>query len=359
MRSTRQVSTGCAGTPKLCTPLWTATTGGSVSAPAVVNGVVYVGSDDRKLYAFDAAGVTGCSGAPKSCTPLWTATTVGRVESAPTVVNGVVYVGAGVHDAASALYAFDAAGVTGCAGTPKTCAPLWKTTIGGAPVWSSPTVVNGVVYVGYGGGFFAFDAASGAGPMWTGSSRKHGPLVAGGRARDRLHQLRPRPVRVRRGRSDGLLSDDPQAVYAVVEHRTGLWLRWLVASGRERGRLRRRRQLAVRGRCCLRCAALERQHRRHAELGLHGPVACGRERVVYVGDDNLLYAFDAAGVTGCSGSPPKTCAPLRTAGTATDFVAENDSSPTVANGVVYLSSSGYHDLSDLGGGGTLNAYSLP
>ena len=86
--------------------------------------------------------------------------------------------------------------------------------------------------------------------------------------------------------------------------------------------------------------------------GYMGPSLAVANGVVYVGDDNLLYAFDAAGVAGCSGSPPKTCAPLRTAGTATDFVAKGDSSPTVANGVVYLSSSGYHDLSDLGGGGS-------
>jgi len=33
--------------------LWSATTGGSIySSPAVVNGIVYVGSDDGSLYAF-------------------------------------------------------------------------------------------------------------------------------------------------------------------------------------------------------------------------------------------------------------------------------------------------------------------
>ena len=352
-------STGCSGTPKLCTPLWTATTGGSVSSPAVVNGVVYVGSDDHKLYAFDAAGVTGCSGAPKSCTPLWTATTVGRVESAPTVVNGVVYVGAGVHDAASALYAFDAAGVTGCAGTPKTCAPLWKTTIGGAPVWSSPTVVNGVVYVGYGGGFFAFDAASGAGPMWTGSTGNTGlssPAVAHGIVyinSDRglfafdaagvtgcsatiLKQCAPLWTT---GPGYGFDGSSPAVANGVVYVGNDNLLYAVDAAS---GALLWSANTGV-----------------TPNSGYMGPSPAVANGVVYVGDDNLLYAFDAAGVTGCSGSPPKTCAPLRTAGTATDFVAKDDSSPTVANGVVYLSSSGYHDLSDLGGGGTLNAYSLP
>jgi hypothetical protein len=62
--------------------------------------VVYVGSLDQKLYAFDAAGTTSCSGSPKSCTPLWTATTGGQVVSSPAVSHGAVYVGA------DKLYAF-------------------------------------------------------------------------------------------------------------------------------------------------------------------------------------------------------------------------------------------------------------
>src|SRR6059058_3549616 len=111
--------TGCSGTPATCAPLWTATTGAEVSSsPAVVNGVVYIGSTqpDNKLYAFDAAGETGCSGTPKTCAPLWTATTGGAVNSSPAVVNGVVYVGSDDNK----LYALDAAGNTNCLGTPKT-----------------------------------------------------------------------------------------------------------------------------------------------------------------------------------------------------------------------------------------------
>src|SRR4051794_19454882 len=52
---------------------WTGATAGVVySSPAVAGGVAYVGSQDHKFYAFDAAGTTGCSGTPKTCTPLWT-----------------------------------------------------------------------------------------------------------------------------------------------------------------------------------------------------------------------------------------------------------------------------------------------
>ena len=56
--------------------------------------------------------------------------------------------------------------------------------------------------------------------------------------------------------------------------------------------------------------------------------------VVYVGsDDSKLHAFDAAGITNCSGSP-RRCAPLWTA----NIPGKVRSSPTVANGVVYVGS---------------------
>jgi outer membrane protein assembly factor BamB len=56
--------------------------------------------------------------------------------------------------------------------------------------------------------------------------------------------------------------------------------------------------------------------------------------LVYIGaDDNELYAFDAGGGSDCSGDP-KSCAPLWTATTG-GIVS---SSPAVAKGVVYVGS---------------------
>ena len=40
---------------KLCQPIWTGEMGGTESTPLVYNGVVYIGSDDGHLYAFNAA----------------------------------------------------------------------------------------------------------------------------------------------------------------------------------------------------------------------------------------------------------------------------------------------------------------
>jgi outer membrane protein assembly factor BamB len=136
---------------------WTARLGdplGGSAPPVVVNGIVYAtsGAGPFRLEAFDAGGVKGCSGTPKTCAPRWTASTGGAVDSL-NVSNGVVYVG--TH--AGTLAAFDAAGVNGCAGTPTTCNPLWQATavsgdsIAVAGKWVYAPTIDGHVK--------AFDAA--------------------------------------------------------------------------------------------------------------------------------------------------------------------------------------------------------
>ena len=79
---------------------WSHTTGAmSYSSPAVANGVVYVGSDDGKLYALDA--VTGAL--------KWSYfTRRGLIQSSPAVANGVVYIGSTDHN----VYAFHLPGMS-------------------------------------------------------------------------------------------------------------------------------------------------------------------------------------------------------------------------------------------------------
>ena len=78
--------------------LWSAPLGSTTSSsPSIGNGVVYVGSDDHQLTAFDGAGIIKCSGTPKVCAPLWTISTDGAVRSTPAVSNGMVYVGSDDH----------------------------------------------------------------------------------------------------------------------------------------------------------------------------------------------------------------------------------------------------------------------
>jgi len=128
------------------------------SSPVVANGMVYVGSDDYKLYAFDAA-----SGQQK-----WVASNSGVINSSPAIANGMVYVGSGDDN----LYAFDA-----ISGQQKWAAPT------GGVIDSSPLVARGVVYVGSADHrLYAFDATTGQ-QKWvasTGGVIDSTPAIANG-----------------------------------------------------------------------------------------------------------------------------------------------------------------------------------
>ena len=66
------------------TLLWNYTTGGNIeSSPAVVHGIVYIGSFDGNVYALNAANGF----------KLWNYTTGKHDASSPAVVNGLVYIG--------------------------------------------------------------------------------------------------------------------------------------------------------------------------------------------------------------------------------------------------------------------------
>jgi hypothetical protein len=97
---------------------------------AVEQGTLYVGTAGS-LMAFDAAGVDGCSGTPKTCTALWSASQIGDPNFV--VAGGFVYTSSGL--------VFDAAGEDGCSGMPRTCAPLWGAAAG------KPAVANGMLYM--------------------------------------------------------------------------------------------------------------------------------------------------------------------------------------------------------------------
>jgi serine/threonine protein kinase len=141
---------------------------GSVdSTPAVVNGVVYVCLQDSKLHAF--AADTGTS--------RWVAPVDNTLTSAPTVSNGVIYAASG-----DSVYAFDAA-------SGKT---LWISSPMDSISYSSPAVANGLISVGtFGkspetGQVYAFDAVSGkmrwnSGPIQIGIDGNSAPTVANGR----------------------------------------------------------------------------------------------------------------------------------------------------------------------------------
>ncbi|MCW4001234.1 MAG: PQQ-binding-like beta-propeller repeat protein [Candidatus Bathyarchaeota archaeon] len=140
--------------------LWTYQTGGDVfSSPCVVNGILYVGSDDNNVYALNAS----------SGEKLWNYSTGDTVESSPCVVNGLLYVGS--HD--SNVYALNA--LTGT--------KIWNYSTGGWVI-SSPCVVDGVVYVSSGdSNVYALNASTGT-KLWSHAAGWFGaessPCVADG-----------------------------------------------------------------------------------------------------------------------------------------------------------------------------------
>jgi outer membrane protein assembly factor BamB len=67
--------------------LWKFNIGGQAGSPIVVGGVVYVGSEDHKLYALDAS----------KGNLIWKYTTDDIVVSSPAVADGIAYVGSYDH----------------------------------------------------------------------------------------------------------------------------------------------------------------------------------------------------------------------------------------------------------------------
>jgi outer membrane protein assembly factor BamB len=133
--------------------LWTYTTGNAVySSPAIVDGFVYVGSYDKKVYCLSASNGT----------LVWSYTTILIVHSSPAVVDGRVYVGSGEYVTGGIVYCLNA----------TTGTFIWSFTTGGedarlSGVYSSPAIVDGLVYFGCNSGrVYCLNATTGAVFWW-------------------------------------------------------------------------------------------------------------------------------------------------------------------------------------------------
>lgn len=158
---------------------WQADIGDTRSAPAVVGGVVYAGSDDGHLYALDAA-----SGAR-----LWSFTASSALYSSPAVSYGLVFVasskgkvyavdaasgtkvwsyrtegwGSGSTTVAKGQVFFAADSGTLYAFAARTGKLQWKTDRFAAGTGGTPAVANGLVYSFSNLGYLnAYDTANGA-----------------------------------------------------------------------------------------------------------------------------------------------------------------------------------------------------
>ena len=153
-------------------PGTSATTATNPAALATSNGTMF-GFDLQRThfnpneYTLTPANVAGLASD-------WTAATGGFIDSSPTVANGMVYVGS--DD--GTLYAFK----TSCGNA--SCAPVWTApTPSHNKIRSSPAVAKGMVYVGsYDHNLYAFNAATGK-LIWTASTGdviRSSPVVANG-----------------------------------------------------------------------------------------------------------------------------------------------------------------------------------
>jgi outer membrane protein assembly factor BamB len=258
--------------------LWLGELGGELvdmSSPAVVGGVVYIGEFDGNFaaYSADGCGDSICS------TPLWSAK-IAEIDDSPTVANGIVYIGSqtNANDASLKLNAFDAAG---CG--KSVCSPLWQGDAGAVFSSSSPTVWKDRVFIGGGdGNVYAFKA-KGCGkplckPVWKGSmaqGTESAPVVYQGT--------------LFIGNIDGKL-------YAFAANGCGNRT----------------------------CAPLWTTDTGGANFNSSPAVANG---IVYIAADHELSAIDA---NGCGKS---TCEPLWQAVDNNNFF---DGSPAIADGYVYL-----------------------
>ena len=303
------------------TEAFSGSTSGLPSSPVEANGILYV-QTSTKLLAFDAQGNANCSGSPTTCQPLWTAPLTGNSGSypigVPTVSNGVVYIVGQVGGAGSMnLYAYDAAGNTNCSGTPRVCQPLWEG-LGGS---SAPNVVNGVVYVSIdtGAAIAAFDAAGNTNcsgtprvcqPMWTGV---------------------PTPP------TASTFGSSPAVVNGVAYIASTGALYAFDTSGTT--------NCSATPRVCTQLwsapIATDSSPLSPTPAVDNGTVYLTNAGPLVGSSSSVLYAFDAAGSTNCSGSP-KSCSPLWTASGASG-------PPAIADGTVYVNGPDGIDAFDAAG----------
>lgn len=116
-----------------CGPAWVGRSSALiVSAPAVGDGRVYVGSTDGVVTVFPQA----CGRGGQACRPAWSIPDLGLLPN-PSLVDGVLFVGSSW--ATRQLLAFDA----DCGASGSTCSPLWRFMPSDLGAFVQPTASDG------------------------------------------------------------------------------------------------------------------------------------------------------------------------------------------------------------------------
>ncbi len=181
---------------------WQEPVGGHiVGSPTVVDGVVLVGADDGKVYAFEREDQSS----------RWTFQTGNKVWSSPAVAEGVVY----ASSLDKNLYAISL----------EDGSKLWQFATNGA-IASSPVYDDGVVYIGsFDGVFYAVNAADGtlrwsfddAGSWYWGTPIIHGEDVYAPSLDGRLYALNKRTGKLRWSlTTEGPIVGSPSVIFDMI-----------------------------------------------------------------------------------------------------------------------------------------------
>jgi hypothetical protein len=274
-------------------------TAGAGFAPqvAVVRNHLYVSGGPSAV--FDSVGVEGCSGAPRVCAPQWTINQNGELD----VIDATLHIGS---------VAYDADGVRECSGTPKVCEGMWLYTGEGIPTGPvDPTKLHFQLggYTFHGSEDLYLDGSLAPKDLSTCVTGVPGTIPGCRVAWTRALGGGPLGSRI------GMPAQADGRIFASYSSPVSEQGTLFAFDGRDaKGPL-------------LWSASLP---------GKGGPDIAVADGVVVttvqIGLDWLLAAYDAAGVTNCSGSP-KVCTPLWVSDTWTG--GGNEVAPAIADGIVY------------------------
>jgi hypothetical protein len=139
-----QSANGCAGSPRVCTPLRSLVAPEATTLVAASARHVLVADAYHSFATWFRLDGSGCSGTPVTCAPVARTdhfTVIGRDTGTFSMANGVIYVTTG-----NRLLAYDESAPASCTGSPvRECRPILTKTY--AASGRQPVISDGTLYV--------------------------------------------------------------------------------------------------------------------------------------------------------------------------------------------------------------------